>query len=701
MNPLSIRLKNFFSHKNSFVDFSLFDSVLLLGNIEGNYDISNGSGKSAIFEGILWGLFSKARSATVDDVVMWGELKCEVEFIFIHESVKYKIIRTRDRSLSDTTVSFYREGEDGTWIDLSGSTSRLTNAEILKKIKFDFNTFVNSVYFGQNDISKFTDANPSDKKTILKSIIDISKWDEYEAAAKTKYRGLNDELKVLSKLCEGFEDLQIEVQNHGRIYSRLKRDINKKTDEKKTFELKFEKLTSEYNKLKKNLDTDQWDRIVDELAVLNKQQGDFEKHTSSAKKELEKYREEILSYESQITNGALAADAIMVIDVDDEELEELNGQFVTHKASVHSAEQNIKRLGKINIVEGKCFACGQEVCDELHEELVTKHIDEVNKHKKVEIFSNNKINEIAGKIENLQILILNKKKRDAILSKVSNLKTELKYMKEHFEKVESDYELSCKALSQTKEKISLSNQILESLKNDDFKEMKRDIETIKGKKTELEKELENDNREFGIYTEKLANGKKRLAEMAKSKDEYAVKHAEVDRIQKLAKMFGKNGIQTILLNSVIEDLEKTANRLLSTICSEPIAIFLETQRVGSDGVSVVDTLDLKVNKDGVNQNFKSLSGGEAFRVSLALRIALSEISSRHGGAALEFLLLDEINSPLDKFGTEVLFVNIIRSLEKKYKIMVITHDESLKEKFADIIDVSKINGESKVSFVSI
>jgi DNA repair exonuclease SbcCD ATPase subunit len=55
---------------------------------------------------------------------------------------------------------------------------------------------------------------------------------------------------------------------------------------------------------------------------------------------------------------------------------------------------------------------------------------------------------------------------------------------------------------------------------------------------------------------------------------------------------------------------------------------------------------------------------------------------------------------LDRFGVETLFVSVIKSLEDKYKIMVITHDESLKEKFDNVIDVTKVNGESSINITS-
>jgi exonuclease SbcC len=204
--------------------------------------------------------------------------------------------------------------------------------------------------------------------------------------------------------------------------------------------------------------------------------------------------------------------------------------------------------------------------------------------------------------------------------------------------------------------------------------------------------------QIGGLKEKISGMQLKNDELTTLRKEHNKKLEELSIFDRLIKMFGKSGIQTLLLEAVISDLEKTSNDILSSISNDQFTISLETQRLGSDGVSLVETLDLNVKKDGSLYNFASLSGGEQFRIALALRIALSDVSTRHGGSSLEFLLLDEINSPLDKNGVETLFVNVIKSLESKYKILVITHDDSLKERFDNILDVSKINGESTVAF---
>ena len=91
MKPISLKLKNFFSHKNSTIPLSGISSCLLVGNIEGDYCKSNGSGKSAVFEAITWSLFNNSRSSSKNDNIRWGQDSCKVEIEFLHEEEKYKV----------------------------------------------------------------------------------------------------------------------------------------------------------------------------------------------------------------------------------------------------------------------------------------------------------------------------------------------------------------------------------------------------------------------------------------------------------------------------------------------------------------------------------------------------------------------------------------------------------------------------------
>ena len=701
MIPINIEIKNFFSHKNSVIDFRKFNSALLIGNIEGNYDTSNGSGKSAILEAILWSLFNKSRAASMDDIIFWGENLCKVTFIFLHKGETYKVIRKRSRITSTSIVAFSMLNDDGTWSDISGTTAGLTNAKICSTIKLDYKTFVNSAYFRQNDVSEFAESDAGTRKNILKSIIDISQWDEYEKSAKASGKELNTEMEILAA---GIKDYQYNVDSLKISKKELKtsqRSLAENTKRREEIESVSDSLYIKYEEMKGSLDTDSWDKTTADLSknreLIKSLQKKLKALNLSHKEYLditEKKKIHMSEYEGLISN-------LKIDDKADDKLKKANDSLLNYKTNFSTSTALLKIIDDREISQGQCYVCEQSVNDELYEHLITEHNEAEKKHKKTIVYCQNKIRETESKIRALNILVINKKKKQNYLSKIKSLTTELEVTEDRFYEIGTDRTSVVSKITAVENNIDIEERLLDSIRDDVFKDLQGRLNSLRKEKDAVIESIGLDNRTVGMLVEKVSNLDNKIASMDETKKELIIKQKKSIVFEKLSKMFGKNGIQTILLNAVIEDLEKTANDILISICNEPFVLYLETQRLGSDGVSIVDTLDLKVKKDGIVQNFKSLSGGEQFRISLALRIALSEISSRHGGSALEFLLLDEINSPLDRQGTESLFVNVIKSLEKKYKILVITHNDALKERFDNIIDVTKINGESYTSLISV
>jgi exonuclease SbcC len=83
------------------------------------------------------------------------------------------------------------------------------------------------------------------------------------------------------------------------------------------------------------------------------------------------------------------------------------------------------------------------------------------------------------------------------------------------------------------------------------------------------------------------------------------------------------------------------------------------------------------------------SGGEAFRINFAIRIALSRLLARRAGAPLPTLIIDEGFGTQDSTGMEKL-KEAINSIQGDFeKILVITHMDELKDAFPTRIDVTK------------
>jgi exonuclease SbcC len=700
MIPSNLKMKNFFSHKDSEIDFSKFSSALLIGNTEGDYRKSNGSGKSAIFEGVLWCLFNKSRAAMMDDIIRWGETSCSVTLEFKHGDSNYMVNRTRCRMNSTSIVEFFILDKAGEWQDISCSTSGDTNEKIESTIKLDSKTFINSVYFRQNDISEFAESEPSKKKDILKSIVDISRWDDYEKASRKKSRDINMDCKVLKKSVEEYDAVLEKLQASKIEIKEAKIQSDSLILRKKSLFSEIDSLSRKYTVIKKSLDTDTYDRVIEQLKSLKQDKELYTGKIKAGKDVVVKYNIDQKDINKKINALTKKIKGRSIIDIPEGKIEDLRSQLSHYKTKKSSAEELINSLDDINITSDECYVCNQEINDSLFKRLKKEH--------------NNKVGQYKGQIKdsNKEVLILEKEvdkwisiRKDNNELKDINLNVEslnykLDLILTNLETSENTLLEFKTSLQEVEFSLKTNLEILESIKNEDFQGLRKKLKSLNEEKDKVVKKISEEDKRIGRLTERVSLLEGQESKMKADKKQISKKLEKASLFDKLSRIFGKGGIQAILLDAVIEDLEKSANNILASICNEPAIIVLETQRLGADGSSIIETLDLKVRKDGHLQNFKSLSGGEKFRISLALRIALSDISSRYGGSSLEFLLMDEVNSPLDRFGVETLFINVIKSLEDKYKILVITHDESLKEKFDNVINITKVNGESELEFIT-
>ncbi len=162
----------------------------------------------------------------------------------------------------------------------------------------------------------------------------------------------------------------------------------------------------------------------------------------------------------------------------------------------------------------------------------------------------------------------------------------------------------------------------------------------------------------------------------------------------LTKAFGKKGVQAMLIETAIPELEREANRLLSRITDNQMHVTFDMQRSTKKG-DTVETLEIKIADALGTRAYDSFSGGEATRINFAIRIALSRLLSRRAGASLETLVIDEGMSALDADGRER-FIEAITSIQHDFqRILVITHLDELKERFPARITITKGPGGSQ------
>lgn len=158
--------------------------------------------------------------------------------------------------------------------------------------------------------------------------------------------------------------------------------------------------------------------------------------------------------------------------------------------------------------------------------------------------------------------------------------------------------------------------------------------------------------------------------------------------EELTLALGKRGVQAMLIETAVPEIEREANELLARMTDGEMAVQLAMQRETKQG-TVVETLDINVSDSRGTRPYENFSGGEKLRINLALRIALSRLLSRRAGASLQTLVIDEGFGTQDAEG-RLRLVEAIQSVEKEFeKILVITHLQELKELFPVRIEVEK------------
>ena len=133
----------------------------------------------------------------------------------------------------------------------------------------------------------------------------------------------------------------------------------------------------------------------------------------------------------------------------------------------------------------------------------------------------------------------------------------------------------------------------------------------------------------------------------------------------LAEAFGKKGIQALLIETALPEIEIEANRLLGRMTDNRMHVKIETQRETKKG-DTIETLDINISDELGTRNYEMFSGGEAFRINFAIRIALSKLLARRGGAPLPTLIIDEGFEQLCPTLHWELFLNITHEIDNCY-----------------------------------
>ena len=170
----------------------------------------------------------------------------------------------------------------------------------------------------------------------------------------------------------------------------------------------------------------------------------------------------------------------------------------------------------------------------------------------------------------------------------------------------------------------------------------------------------------------------------------------------LERAFSKNGVPAMLIEQALPQIETKANEILERLSGGSMHISFITQQEYKDSKrdDLRETLDIQIGDSSGTRDYEMYSGGEAFRINFAIRLALSEVLAQRAGARLQMLVIDEGFGSQDETGRQRL-VEAINTVKADFeKILVITHIEALKEAFPARLEVTKGPRGSMVEMIS-
>lgn len=155
---------------------------------------------------------------------------------------------------------------------------------------------------------------------------------------------------------------------------------------------------------------------------------------------------------------------------------------------------------------------------------------------------------------------------------------------------------------------------------------------------------------------------------------------EIGSYQALATAFSKDGIQALLIEEVIPEIETEANAILAKLTNNQSQIFVESLRDLKSG-GVKETLDIKIADNIGIRPYEMFSGGEAFRIDFALRIAISKLLARRAGTSLQTLIIDEGFGSQDEDGLARLMDSLHLIQHDFSKVIIVSHLAEFKDNF--------------------
>lgn len=665
MQPRRLILRNFGPFSSLNYDF-VNEPIAVVGENKTQDDqLSNGSGKSFIEQGLFYGMYGTNLRGVLDKkLVREGEdsayicvqIHCPIrkQILSIEREIKTKgsstlrleLIDEDESKLAPVTCATVNDGNKfiANWIEISAEDAK-------------------SYYIvSKGNYKSFFSSSNTEKLALISRFINFASID------KTKDI-ITERIDELNEIKRGYENEKSSFEGKLSAYEEQLNFILEENLEKKRND-EISELTRLISVYDNNIEEGQnsISNLKKSKVSKERQKEDIAKLRKSVERELE----ELEDNSFQETYKEI-----------DEDLSLHKKQKEDEEIELNKSTQRIRLIKKtIDSIEMKL--AGVITCPNCHYEFLLKNdesVDDLKAEKKLsesELKKENKKKDTIDKsIEELDSIIneyLSLKKETqaeekkiidqqiSIRNKIKTLSSQYYEIDESIVKIESNINKLEEQIENNKQLKTHKLQLIEELKTTPLK--KKDTSYLEENIKNLENEIENKDKEILQVNNKIF------------------------KIQQWTTRF--KDFKMYLALEQLKNIQFSANDILKRMGSD-LRIMIEGFKKGANG-KVKDEITPYVFRNEM-ESFFYYSGGEQARCEIALILALQTMintTKQYGG--MSFLLIDEVLESADSLGIE----NIISSISfLKQPILIVTHVPKLNEEIRQL-KVIKENGISRL-----
>jgi exonuclease SbcC len=742
MKLSKLYIVDFCCYQRAFIDFSGLNSLLIVGTSGENDNFSNGVGKSTIFKAIEFVLFN-TYDVNLEHVVRDEMPFAHVVLDFLIGDQEYRLSRKRTRKGTTDLSLFLRNSVSGSdeqiyhqicpdglhipmldekqqyWKNISGRRTQDTEKDLEKVLKINFKSFRGIVHFVQNDLSGLSTATPEKRKLLLKEVLNLGIYSSLEKITKEKIGEITREIDRCKIILDAASDLPAQIALLQASLPKTEEEI----DQEKGNLAQKQQILEEESKIFGSLVSSYQEMLSKCSSLLSREKelvsahADVNVQVSSYKEKKEQIIKSSKALISDIKNLSATAETLKAdfsqISILEADFSHLKDRQAKTNAVLILSQNSLQELQTPLPDQDICPHCRQvmsqehkQSCqDKINQEIrLTK--EKIKEHKDALI---DIIDQIKKKQAAISDLTKQQKQLETIETQIAIKQNELSSKKVRHQEYQ---DLLVKFTNQAKEKedqlLSVRQELSQSSLTEANKlqekieQQKKVISSLQSSLVELNKKLSHLNSTRAVLLHSLQEKLTEAAHQEQTKVRLSSLEEDFAIYPHVLQAFSSSGIPNLIIQTVLDELQDRSNTLLEQL-KPGLQISFLVEKTKGDG-SEDSTLDIEYFLHGKKRYYEQLSGAMKVSITFALKLGLSHLLQNMFGTDIKFLLLDELDQSLDKASIDA-FADIVRHFQQEYTIMVITHNDRLKEKrsvFSHAIAVSQdVNMISTARIVSL